>query len=496
MDGVIETVTQPITDPQTFGGGEVLCPECDFDLHASAGDRCPSCGWEINYQVLLARTASRSTARRLALALTAFVVGAGALFALASLATRGRPLTLSDGFIVLSVALASAGHLSLAALALARRNRWPMRLGAAADLLLFAAIMSILLGVAGAAQFYSGLPPRRVVRGVEVTGVLEFAVAAMLLLMPGCMLLILRLVSFADGRVATTEVKERAGSSLPVRATFCVGLLGSFRPEQVRTFWSDVPRRTTETLEKRIEQAWQEQVRKAAAENRRLYNGDLIRLISVKVRGGRLELELGPTTFREFVGTLLFNENITEGGVADALGVSAVVLCRDHVLVFGRRGEKVAFHAGHLHTFGGLVERSDLRADQSCDVFEVCLRELHEEAGVLRDEVREIQLMALIEDRDLRQPELIFGVQLHIDSKELLRRFRADDADQEHSGLEFLFEDPDAVLPFLRRATPVAPIAEAALLLHGRNVFGTDWYEQTCYVLYGEMPPAGTPWGR
>lgn len=487
-------MTQPGIDLQPAPPGEVPCPECDFDLHAATSERCPSCGWKIDYQVLFTQAAARTPARRYALAFTALVVGAGALFALASLAVRGRPLTLSDGFIVLSVALASVGHLALAGLALARGDRWPMRPGTAADLLLFAAIVSILLGIAGAAQFYTGLPPRRVVRGVEVTGVLEFAVAAMLLLMPGSMLLVLRLVSFAAGRTAApVMVGERAGSSLPVRASFTVDFLRAMRREQVRTRWTDRPRSTTPILEQSIAQIWEEQRLLAAKEFRRFYNGELVRMISFSSAGDEIELLLGPTTFREFVGTNLFNAEAVAaecpGGLADALGVSAAVICADHVLVFGRRGGNVAFHAGHLHTIGGLVERADVDCDARCDLFAVMLRELREEAGVQPEEVAEIRLLGLIRDRDLQQPEAIFGVWLLISSKELLSRFHVEAVDQEHSGLESLFEEPDGVLPFLRRAAPVAPVAEAAVLLHGRGVFGAEWYEQTCYLLYGELPP-------
>jgi 8-oxo-dGTP pyrophosphatase MutT (NUDIX family) len=130
-------------------------------------------------------------------------------------------------------------------------------------------------------------------------------------------------------------------------------------------------------------------------------------------------------------------------------------------------------------------------------VFGALRRELLEEASIRPDEIREMSILGMVRDRDLLQPELVFQAILRIPSKELQTRFEPAAAGQEHSELVFLFADPDAVLPFLRRMSPVAPVAEAAVLLHGRSAWGPDWYEQICYVLYGEVPPScGAPTGR
>jgi hypothetical protein len=57
-------------------------------------------------------------------------------------------------------------------------------------------------------------------------------------------------------------------------------------------------------------------------------------------------------------------------------------------------------------------------------------------------------------------------------------------------------DDPDAVIPFLSLTAPVAPMAEAALLLHGRRAWGAEWFENTCYLRYGQLPPALIPTQR
>jgi 8-oxo-dGTP pyrophosphatase MutT (NUDIX family) len=171
------------------------------------------------------------------------------------------------------------------------------------------------------------------------------------------------------------------------------------------------------------------------------------------------------------------------------LGISSTVMTRDGFLVFGRRGDRVAFHAGHLHTFGGLLEPSDRNTSGRFDVFGAAIRELVEELGVRRDEVVEFLVTGLVRDRSILQPELLFEANLTLSRAELTARFDPTLPGQEHTGLEFVHDEPEATVAFLRRSTPVAPVAAAAMLLHGRHAWGADWYEQSCYVLYGELPP-------
>ena len=95
----------------------------------------------------------------------------------------------------------------------------------------------------------------------------------------------------------------------------------------------------------------------------------------------------------------------------------------------------------------------------------------------------------LVRDRALHQPELLFEATSILTRDDLRKRFDPQLSHAEHTAIEFVHDDPDAIIPFLERAAPVTPVAQAAMLLHGRYNWGADWYEQACYVLYGEMPP-------
>ncbi len=43
-----------------------------------------------------------------------------------------------------------------------------------------------------------------------------------------------------------------------------------------------------------------------------------------------------------------------------------------------------------------------------------------------------------------------------------------------------------------QRSQPVVPVAAGAMMLHGAANWGRDWYENTAYVLFGELPPLET----
>jgi len=480
-----------VTEPSSNPVDQALhCPECDYNLTGAPGDRCPWCGWEIDVEALVAMALEGGHARRLGVAATALVVGIGSLVALASRLLQSRPTSKWDAFIVLAVLSAAGGHLALGVRALLSVGQWPMRARSLAEILGYAGYLSMILGLFGAASVFGDVPTQRIVRGVQVNGVLEYVILALLLAMPGCALLVLRMVSFrATGtRPRSTTVTDHSSG-----APYFIEFFQRFTREQLSERWNAAPRPTTPVIEGVIARTWETELALARDGERMLYNGDLIRLVEARVTPTQLQLELGLTCYRDFLGTNLHNAATVrrngEAHLANPLGISSTVITRDGSLVFGRRSGQVAFHAGHLHTFGGLVEPSDRDSDGRFDVFGAAVRELVEELGVRKDEIGEIIIAGLVRDRSILQPELLFEATLMLSRAELAARFDPTLPGQEHTGLEFVHDEPEAIVPFLRRSTPVAPVAAAAMLLHGRHAWGTDWYEQTCYVLFGELPP-------
>lgn len=473
---------------------DLTCPECDYNLTGAPGDRCPWCGWEIDVDALVAAHRKGGSVRRVTIAIAAATIAAATLIAAISLSRVPQArLSLLDGIAVLSVGIAVMGHAGLAFIAGLSGKHWPLRAGTAAKLLRFAGWISILGGIVGGASLLQAAPTPRFVRGVQVNGVFEFVLAGCLYALPGFMLLGLRLVSVRE----SPRSKRRKPPADHTAAPFVIEAIGPFAATSLTQTWTARRRETTAAIEERIARTWETQSALAELDGRRLYNGDLVRMTRAGVRGDALHLELGPTCYRDFLGTNLYAAQITRQlgpeFLADALGISATVVTRDGFLAYGRRNHSVAFHAGFLHTFGGLVEKSDLRAGDICDIVGAIHRELDEELHLSANDLRDTVVTGLVRDRTILQPELLFDVATNLSRRELVDRFNTIVEGQEHAAIEFVADEPDSIVPFLRKTAPVAPIAAAAMLLHGKIAWGEGWYEQACYVLYGDLPESLKP---
>ncbi len=475
---------------------ELPCPECDYNLTGAAGDRCPWCGWAIDVDTLLRSGRSNPWTHRWGTFAAAVTLGGGSLLAIALMISKGRRLNLFDGLAVLGVVIAALGHLMIAGLAAVQSRPGPIRSRIGADISFWLGVVSIVTATGGAASFLvsaSGVP--RQVRGVTVSTVFEFALAAAFFSLPAWALLVLRIVAFR-ARPATRASAHTESTLLEAaphsRSPFRIDFFGPLLPEQISQSWTDTPRSTSPTLERAIAQVWEAESAVAQAENRILVDGALIRLVDHQRGQEGVRLVLGPTSYREFFGTHVHNAPLVaqfgSGGYSEAIGVSAVIVTRDGRLALGRRSRRVANYAEHLHTFGGMLERLAGAGRFPPHVADALAREISEELGIARLDRSRSVLLGLVRDRLLVQPELIFEVAIDLNQQELLESFGKARDGLEHVAIEFLPDDPGRVLPALNSVTKVTPIAEAAVLLHGRRAWGSTWYEQACALLYGSLP--------
>jgi len=477
--------------PTQSAAVELCCPECDYNLTVAASERCPSCGWLIDAAELVSSSRPRFGAQRIGIIVAAAALSGGSFLVIMFLGVFGKKLNLLDGVVLFAILLAAGGHAALACAAAGSGRVWPMRLQELRAVLTMAGCVSILAALIGATQALDFEPTPRVVKGVKVNGALEFGLAMLLFTFPGWSLLLLRFISFrpAPSSAPTSGGRgPRPTSGARVGAPFIVEFASVYRRDEVTQRPSSAVRPRSPALEAAVARIWESELALAQDADRELYNGELGRLIRADAVAESLCLELGCTSYREFLGTNLLNATaVWKEGVeyfADPLGVSVVVVTLDNWLALGRRGRRVAFHAGWLHPFGGMLEATDRGPDGTYDVFGCAARELMEEAGVRAHESGDRVILGLVRDRAIHQPELIFRARIKLKRSELDAVFDPRFSGGEHSGMEYVADTPDDLIEAIEKIESVTAVAQASLLLHGRDRWGEGWYASACQRLY------------
>ena len=118
---------------------------------------------------------------------------------------------------------------------------------------------------------------------------------------------------------------------------FLLEVLGPYRRQQLRVRWTGQARPADEQVERFIESSWRRRCQQASADGVHLWDGQLCRLIDYRADAGELNMTLGPTSFREFVGTNLHNAHLRYSHgcdiMANPVGVSAMVSAEGRYLV-------------------------------------------------------------------------------------------------------------------------------------------------------------------
>lgn len=274
---------------------------------------------------------------------------------------------------------------------------------------------------------------------------------------------------------------------------FVIDAAGWFSPNRVAVIYDDAPRPSTPEMDAMIADEWERQTALAKQHNRLLFNGILLRYLSHRVEHdgadspARFEMTVGPTNYRDFVGTNLFHhDRLHEFGwerFSNPVGTTATLMTSDGLICYGRRSAKVSYHAEHVHTFGGAFEEADRLADGSIDPFASVAREISEELAIAPEELIDLTCVGLVRDKEIYQPELLFEASLPMTFEDLRERWRTAEGADEHDSLVALADAPETILPFIRSCGLIAPVAVGALFLRGFHQWGEAWFERAAREL-------------
>ncbi len=279
----------------------------------------------------------------------------------------------------------------------------------------------------------------------------------------------------------SAEPTDRHSDGCRDCGAFFVEVLGKFARSAVSVNWTDKPWSADEDTRDIIEQAWQEELLRAQQAGRHVYDGQLSRLMGFTCHDQRLDLTLGPVSFKDFIGTNAVNAHLRHVHgpefLADPLGVSAALVSADGLMILGCRSDQVSQYAGRIHPVGGIVEAATVGDGPGGDPFATMLTELTEETTLAGDEVSQITCLGLVRDRHTYQPEMIFDVNVSVEADEIFRRYTQATDSSEHSELITVRNHPAAAETFIEDYfNSLTPITLAVLMLHGLSEWGTGWF--------------------
>jgi len=255
---------------------------------------------------------------------------------------------------------------------------------------------------------------------------------------------------------------------------------GLFRPDQLAIYYdSSLTMPSSPAIHAWMDNLWQEKLAHARQRNVPLYDAPLFRLVEAGVTANNtLTLMLGNTGYKEYVTTREpeFANRHTRQELGNALGVCSVVETSDgHILLDKREG--VDMYVGRYHVIGGFFERGlDTTSEAHPDPFAAIRREIHEETGVLPDDIRQQYCFGAVYDLLTPHAELCFLTQLTIPLATVLARTPLD---REIRQLRSLHITAASLRNFiLEHHSNISPTGEPNLLLYGRWKFGEEWFEE------------------
>lgn len=223
-------------------------------------------------------------------------------------------------------------------------------------------------------------------------------------------------------------------------------------------------RETSPEIEAGISRAWAEASADAVDNHRLLFPGAVCRVLGYEVHPDRLNLSLGQSDYRQFLGTRTLDDPACR---TDPLAVCAALVTADSKIIVGRRSQRNVEDPGVWHLIAGHVDPTLDGSSGQVDVFHAISREIEEEVGYA---ARDLSLICLgmVRWRSLHKYELLFAARTPRTSAELRRP-----ADDEHDKIRLIDDNPLAIREFLDEAADnIVAAGQACLIRYASWRFG------------------------
>jgi len=205
----------------------------------------------------------------------------------------------------------------------------------------------------------------------------------------------------------------------------------------------------------RIERVWTEKFVNTVKKGGKMFAGPKYRLSSYHSDEKGITLDLGPTDYRELIGTNAeaggdpeYMKELIERGekefedsdafFSNTLGICSAVETSDGKVLVGLRSDSVGEYPRCWHVIGGHPEPKVYQG-KDIDLIDAMDREIIGELGIEYDERKSTQVLGLARNQRTRKPELLFSTQLYLTFDEI--RDRRGTEKDEHFALFGLSHD-------------------------------------------------------
>jgi hypothetical protein len=264
-----------------------------------------------------------------------------------------------------------------------------------------------------------------------------------------------------------TDVRQNQ----PVAQTRLLAL-GDWPAECLHCSWTSSSFCLPPELEHEVESSWKKAGERPGVS---LFDGPLCRLEHFSCAAG-LRLQLSHISYKYFIGTNgqhpqwaeLYGQQV----MANPVGTSVLLRSNDGQLICGQRNQSVALYPGCAHPFGGTLEPG--KNGTPPNLMQEILRELSEEVHIQQTDLQDIRAIGLVEDRHLRQPELVYLATVNKTANTIAQLIDPD----EHSASWMITDQPTSLTNTLATGNAITPVLAATLLAYGRWQHGESWLQR------------------